>query len=289
MHSRKRKRSHEDSSDDVALRGSTTPLIHSNMDTDSYDHNPPHMTSPSIDPPHTAVHMLQQKQNLPQLITHPPQYATKWQSLMTLAYKRQRCLDGSIHVLIAPTTFPIEEMVETINSPKDTANIFSAFPTFPFENPDSFIKAFSAVDSKADTLTLGQMLKDQDAKKFLVVQNNEIQLLHKMNIFATKPIHTLPSNAKLLSSFWSYRCKWSPIGNILKYKVQLCVSGSQQELDGTIGRPMLLLFPGLWSVSSFYSPAVSTSKLIRQAMPRHSTGPFGESCLYENAPRMVCQ
>jgi hypothetical protein len=69
-------------------------------------------------------------------------------------------------------------MVETINSPRDTANIFSAFPTFPFENPDSFIKAFSAV-GKPDTLTLGQMLKDQDAKKFLVVQNNEIQLYIK--------------------------------------------------------------------------------------------------------------
>jgi hypothetical protein len=54
-----------------------------------------------------------------------------------------------------------------------------------------------------------------------------------------------------------------PIGNILKYKVRLCVSGSQQELDGTIGRPMLLLFPGLCLPHPF---------TLQHSQPQNSSG-----------------
>ena len=73
------------------------------------------------------------------------------------------------------------------------------------------------------------MLKAPDASQFVAAQPKEIEGLVQLGVFDVKPISAKPSNAKLLSSIWSYRRKRSPVGKILKYKARICVDGSQQE------------------------------------------------------------
>lgn len=45
-----------------------------------------------------------------------------------------------------------------------------------------------------------------------------------MTVFDINHISTKPTNARLLSSIWSYHRKHSPIGEILKYKSPVCES-----------------------------------------------------------------
>jgi hypothetical protein len=93
-----------------------------------------------------------------------------------------------------------------------------AFPSLPIENPDSFKRAFPAVDSKADTLTQSQLFKDLNSNKFIQGQLPEIKGLQNMDVFTFKPMSTKPAHTKLFSSIWSYKQKRSLIGTILKYK-----------------------------------------------------------------------
>lgn len=131
-----------------------------------------HLPSPSTSPSATP---------LQQVTSIKPQYIPKALSATFLTYKHQRCLDGSIHVLIAPKAFtPAPDTSNPLNL-QQVYNIFSAFPTLPIENPDSFIKAFPAIDSKADTLTQSQMLEDPDSIKFVQAQIPEIKGLQKMD------------------------------------------------------------------------------------------------------------
>lgn len=164
-------------------------------------------------------------------LTRPPtvtyearQGTTSWHS-----YKKQRLIGGNIHVLIAPVHFTHVEQQQQQHPLEDTYNIFSAFPDLPFENPDLLLHAYPAVDSKADTLTQSQMLKDPESSKFVQAQHPEIAGLQKMEVFDIKPMALKPKHAKLLSSIWSYKRKRSPIRIIMKYKARLCVDGSQQE------------------------------------------------------------
>jgi len=98
---------------------------------------------------------------------------------------------------------------------------------FPANSPATH-PASTAVDSKADTLTQSQMLKQPDVADFLKAQLPELQGLVKMDVFDLLPIAQKPSHARLLSSIWSYRRKRNPIGDIIKWKARLCVDGSQQ-------------------------------------------------------------
>jgi hypothetical protein len=98
-------------------------------------------------------------------------------------------------------------------------------PTLPGEHD---IQANLAVNNKDDTLTQSQMFKATDAEAFLTVQEPEIRGLEKMGVFQYEHISTLPPQARLLSSIWSYRRKRRPNGELLKYKARLCVDGSQQ-------------------------------------------------------------
>ncbi len=111
----------------------------------------------------------------------------------------------------------------------DPYNIFSTFPDLPFENPDLLLHAYPAVDNITDSLTQSQMLRDSDSTNFFQAQQPEPTGLQKMEVFEVHMMSSKSPNIKLLSSIWSYRRKRSPIGAILKYKVRLCVDGSQQE------------------------------------------------------------
>jgi hypothetical protein len=116
----------------------------------------------------------------------------------------------------------------------DFLDPISIFP--PTTNPDFITPiniptaphAFTAVDSQADTLTQSQMLKQHDMANFLKAQIPELDGLTKMDVFDLLPIAQKPTQARLLSSIWSYRRKRNPIGDIVKWKARLCVDGSQQ-------------------------------------------------------------
>jgi len=68
-------------------------------------------------------------------------------------------------------------------------------------------------DTKADTLSQSQMLKDPDREQFINSQSAEIKGLQKMEVFDILPIHTKPAQAKLLSAIWSLPSQTQPSWN----------------------------------------------------------------------------
>jgi len=50
-----------------------------------------------------------------------------------------------------------------------------------------------------------------------------------MNIWRYHQIATLPENAHLINSVWSYRCKHTADGHLVKHKAHLCADGCQQQ------------------------------------------------------------
>lgn len=126
-------------------------------------------------------------------------------------------INGNIHVLVAPMHF--EPAIYDIADDTDllpTYNIFSAFPDTTPKQPDILLHAFPAVDSKADTLTHSQILFDADTLEFICAQAPEIDGLLKMRVFDIKRLLEKPPKAQFLTSIWSYHCKRSPMGKILK-------------------------------------------------------------------------
>jgi hypothetical protein len=136
-------------------------------------------------------------------------------------YKRQRLIDDCVYILTSNCKF--------LAAPTLTEEIFSIFSasTNLRPNPPN-LHALNICDNKADTLTQSQMLKDPDREQFVKSQAAEVKGLQKMEVFEVLPIYMKPAQAKPLSAIWSYRCKRSTVGTILKHKARLCVDGSQQ-------------------------------------------------------------
>jgi hypothetical protein len=108
-------------------------------------------------------------------------------------------------------------------------HVFSTFIEIPIIYTESGIQALLAMDNKNDTLKQSQMSKASDSTTFIASQIPEIRGLEKMDVFQYLPISALPSEARLLSSIWSYRRKRKPNGDLVKHKVRICVNGSQQD------------------------------------------------------------
>jgi hypothetical protein len=101
----------------------------------------------------------------------------------------------------------------------DPISLFQATTNPDFINPINILTAphaFTAVDSQANTLTQSQMLKQHDMANFIKAQIPELDGLAKMDVFDLLPIAQKPTQARLLSSIWSYSCKRNPIGDIVK-------------------------------------------------------------------------
>jgi hypothetical protein len=143
------------------------------------------------------------------------------------SYKRCRGIAGSILVLSSYIGPHWEDT--TTQSPSNLRHVFSAFHAIHEDIQDLILYAFPIVDNKADTLTQSPMLKAHDASQFVAAQPKEIEGLVQLEVFDVKPMSAKPTNARLLSSIWSYRRKISPIGKIPKYKACICIDGSQQE------------------------------------------------------------
>jgi len=68
-----------------------------------------------------------------------------------------------------------------------------------------------------------------DKADFLAAEEVELQGLIDMHIWKYRKISTLPPNAHLINSVWSYRCKWTADGKLVKYKARICTDGCQQQ------------------------------------------------------------
>jgi hypothetical protein len=89
------------------------------------------------------------------------------------------------------------------------------------------LQAFLVMDNKEDTLAQSHMLQANDRNKFIAAQVPEICGLEKMPVFEVHPQSSLPQQAKLLSSIWSYCQKRWPNGELIKHKARICVDGLQ--------------------------------------------------------------
>jgi hypothetical protein len=212
----------------VPLRGSTNPTIQSN----SHSSTPLRGSLDILPQAHLNQHTTPLRGNQANM-AHAPNLETLQECYSAVPEALKGQIMDCISTLSAPPIPTAEQPIESrtilhdINT--EVYNIFSALPDLPLETPDVSLHAFPAVDSKADTLTQSQMLSDPDRLSFIQSQLPEIQGLLTMDVFNIKKMSELPPRARLLSSIWSYKCKRSPTGQILKHKSRLCVDGPQQE------------------------------------------------------------
>jgi hypothetical protein len=97
-----------------------------------------------------------------------------------------------------------------------------------------------------DTLTQSAMLKASNREDFLCAQAPELTGLHDSGIFSYHTIDTLPSKARLLKDFWSYRHKRTRPEcyiNTRHISAQIAPSSSTALI---IGRHMPQWFLGAW-------------------------------------------
>ncbi len=168
-----------------------------------------------------------------------PQYDKFDNSDYYKSYKRQRGIDGAIHILVATNGLQTGIPTSNFTIAPTQANIFSAFVDLPMEHVDPCLHAFLIVDNKADTLTQSHMLQDPEISKFIQAQIPELKGLQKLDVFDIKPMSQKPNGAPLLSSIWTYRRKRSPTGEILKHKARLSLRGHNSNMGGTTGKFML--------------------------------------------------
>jgi len=76
-------------------------------------------------------------------------------------------------------------------------------------------------------LTQSQMLKAHDKEQFLEAESEEINSLIRNNAWKYRHISTLPPGTQLINSVWSYQCRRTVDGHLLKYKARLCTDGWQ--------------------------------------------------------------
>jgi len=86
----------------------------------------------------------------------------------------------------------------TITSSTTRPRMPHVFCTF-YDHP-AIISAFLALNNTEDTLAQSHMFKAHDASYFIKAQQPEMKGLKNMNVFDYHPIHSLPTNARLLSS-----------------------------------------------------------------------------------------
>jgi hypothetical protein len=161
------------------------------------------------------------------------QYVAHQGSINFRAYKLQKGINGNVYVIKdSPIKHevPPPESAANIQADIDPLNhVFSAFIDLPVLYTEASIQGFLAMNNKEDTLTQSQMLRSPDSEQFIAAQLNKIRGLENMNVFEYKDIRELPTQAKLLSSIWSYRRKRRPNGELIKHKARICVDGSQQQ------------------------------------------------------------
>jgi len=68
-----------------------------------------------------------------------------------------------------------------------------------------------------------------DKADLLNAEEVELQGLIVMDVWKYRQILTLPPNSCLINSIWSYQCKWTANGKLVKYKACLCTDGHQQQ------------------------------------------------------------
>lgn len=195
---------------------------------------PPIITNDNGDSPALQAHLSEKTSHLDPTTLHTPtHYHIYHGSTDFRAYKQQKGIHGHIYVPQSPKT-PVSSVTTNPCTDNNVTpimhNIFSSFTNLPPIFTDTTLTSFLALNNKEDTLTQSQMRKSHDHNNFINAQNPEIRGLEQMNVFDYKAMETLPPNARLLSSIWSYPRKRQPNGALLKHKARICVDGSKQLL-----------------------------------------------------------
>jgi hypothetical protein len=86
-----------------------------------------------------------------------PQYDRFDNSDYDKSYKRQRGIDGAIHILVATNDLQTGIPTSDFKIAPTQANIFSAFVDLPTEHVDPCLHAFPIVDNKANTFMQSHM------------------------------------------------------------------------------------------------------------------------------------
>ena len=85
--------------------------------------------------------------------------------------------------------------------------------------------------SNPDTLRYHEMLASIDRELFETAMDTEIKALESYNTWDLIKRSSVPKNAKVLPSTWTFRRKRNPDGTIAKHKARFCVRGDLQAKD----------------------------------------------------------
>jgi len=151
------------------------------------------------------------------------------------SYLLQAQLDATVDTWISPN----DSNESTSSDPTSAmiAELDAILQSFPQLQPDDILQHlpsldpiwFLALDNANDTLTCSQMLWAPDKQEFLQAEETELKGLLDMNVWKYRRISTLPTNARLINSVWSYRRKRTADGHLVKHKARLCADGCQQQ------------------------------------------------------------
>jgi hypothetical protein len=83
------------------------------------------------------------------------------------------------------------------------------------------LHACAAAGAKNNTNIFSQLqiLKAHDKENFVSMQAGETNGLHDAKVFSYCLCSSLPAEAKVLNSIWSYHCKCCPNETLLKHKM----------------------------------------------------------------------
>ena len=94
--------------------------------------------------------------------------------------------------------------------------------------PKSFYKA-QTKGANPDVLNCKQAIDASDNEHFIASIKSEIQNMTEKNVWTPVLCSTMPKDAKVIKSIWSFRRKCNPMGDITKYRSRICAHGGQQQ------------------------------------------------------------
>mgnify|MGYP003340111652 CR=1 FL=1 len=94
--------------------------------------------------------------------------------------------------------------------------------------PISFYKV-QIKGANSDVLNYKQAMDASDNDDYIASMKSEIQIMTEQNIWTSVLHSTMPKDAKVIKSIWSFRRKCNPMGDITKYRSRICAHGGQQQ------------------------------------------------------------
>ena len=87
------------------------------------------------------------------------------------------------------------------------------------------LRLLLGTDESKDNLHYGGAMAAPDKSEFIAAMNKEVDPLTKDKVWQIEPRKNILEHAKLIRLIWSFKCKWNPMGELIKHKARLCVHG----------------------------------------------------------------